>query len=98
MYYLFISSLVFVLCYFYFNVSATTENYAYLHTLSLHYALPISAQAGPVVVCHCIDCQRRTGAPFGAGVFYPAGDVGIAGTTTEFTRKDRKSTRLNSSH
>jgi hypothetical protein len=25
-----------------------------------------------VVACHCIDCQRRTGAPFGIGAYYPA--------------------------
>src|SRR3546814_16162296 len=30
---------------FFFNVTATTENYTYLHTLSLHAALPISPHA-----------------------------------------------------
>jgi hypothetical protein len=40
-----------------------------------------------VVACHCIDCQRRTGAPFGVGAFYPAGDVFVAGAAREFTRK-----------
>jgi hypothetical protein len=39
-----------------------------------------------VVACHCIDCQRRTGAPFGVGAFYPAEVVTISGTTKEFTR------------
>src|SRR3546814_7625601 len=29
---------------FFFNVTATTEIYTYLHTLSLHDALPISSQ------------------------------------------------------
>src|SRR3546814_8652393 len=33
--------------YFFFNAPATTEIYTYLHTLSLHYALPIS---GPTMV------------------------------------------------
>jgi hypothetical protein len=39
-----------------------------------------------VVVCHCLDCQRRTGAPFGAGAFYAEDTVAISGTAKEFTR------------
>ncbi|KRB23731.1 MULTISPECIES: GFA family protein [Mesorhizobium] len=39
-----------------------------------------------VVACHCLDCQRRTGAPFGVGAFYPADAVAISGTAKEFTR------------
>ena len=38
-----------------------------------------------VVACHCLDCQRRTGAPFGVGAYYPAEAVSISGTTREFT-------------
>lgn len=38
-----------------------------------------------VVACHCIDCQRRTGAPFGVGAYYPAEIVTISGTSKEFT-------------
>ena len=58
--------------------------------------LSLPAQAGPVVVCHCIDCQRRTGAPFGAGAFYPARDVVIAGVTTEFTRHAASGNKVSS--
>ena len=39
-----------------------------------------------VVACHCLDCQRRTGAPFGVGAFYPADAVAVSGTPKEFTR------------
>jgi hypothetical protein len=39
-----------------------------------------------VVACHCLDCQRRTGAPFGVGAFYAADAVAIPGTAKEFTR------------
>jgi len=39
-----------------------------------------------VVACHCIDCQRRTGAPFGVGAFYRAEAVTISGTATKFSR------------
>jgi hypothetical protein len=39
-----------------------------------------------VVACHCVDCQRRTGSPFGVGAFYPADTVTISGKFKEFTR------------
>lgn len=48
--------------------------------------LSLSAPSRRVVACHCLDCQRRTGAPFGVGAFYPAEAVNISGTPTEFTR------------
>src|SRR4029078_12341822 len=45
------------------------------------------ADATPVVVaCHCLDCQRRTGSPFGVGAYYPADRVRIAGAAKEFVR------------
>jgi hypothetical protein len=46
--------------------------------------------AGPskfVIACHCLDCQRRTGAPFGAGAFYAADAVAISGSPKVFTRE-----------
>jgi len=39
-----------------------------------------------VAACHCLDCQRRTGAPFGVGAFYPADAVVISGTPKQYTR------------
>ena len=39
-----------------------------------------------VVACHCLDCQRRTGAPFGVGAFYPVEAVAISGASKAFTR------------
>ena len=35
---------------------------------------------------NCLDCQRRTGAPFGVGAFYPVDAVAIFGTPKEFIR------------
>ena len=40
-----------------------------------------------VVACHCLDCQRRTGAPFGVGAFYPVDAVVISGAAKAFTRE-----------
>ena len=39
-----------------------------------------------VAACHCVACQRRTGAPFGVGAFYPAEAVAISGTPKEYVR------------
>ena len=51
-------------------------------------AVTLSLQGRPrlVAACHCIDCQRRTGAPFGVGAFYPAEAVTISGVAKEFAR------------
>ena len=38
-----------------------------------------------IVACHCVDCQRRTGAPFGVGAYYPADAVSILGNSKEFS-------------
>ncbi len=49
-------------------------------------ALSLPAPSRLVVACHCIDCQRRTGAPFGVGAFYPVDAIIISGAPKEFTR------------
>ncbi|MBV8766979.1 MAG: GFA family protein [Hyphomicrobiales bacterium] len=49
-------------------------------------ALSLRGPSKLVIACHCIDCQRRTGAPFGVGAFYPAEAVTISGNAKEFTR------------
>ena len=49
-------------------------------------ALSLPRPSKLVIACHCIDCQRRTGAPFSVGAFYPAEVVAISGTAKQFTR------------
>jgi hypothetical protein len=39
-----------------------------------------------IVMCHCIDCQKRSGSPFGAIAYYPAPAVSIAGQAREYSR------------
>jgi len=39
-----------------------------------------------VSVCHCLDCQRRTGSAFGVAVFYPDSVVSVSGNSTIYTR------------
>jgi hypothetical protein len=43
--------------------------------------------AEPMVsMCHCLDCQRRSGSQFGSIAYYPAEAVTIAGEAREFAR------------
>src|SRR2546430_6021610 len=73
------------LSFFFFNDTATTE----IYTLSLHDALPIS------------ETTLRGVRSGGNLVFRAAGEnatVRERGSLTSCSKKDRKSTRLNSSH
>jgi hypothetical protein len=38
------------------------------------------------VLCHCLDCQRRTGSPFGMIAYFPRDAVTVSGEPREFTR------------
>ncbi|WFU84364.1 GFA family protein [Bradyrhizobium sp. CIAT3101] len=49
-------------------------------------SLSLPGPTNRVAACHCIECQRRSGAPFGVGAFYPADTVTIFGTTKEYVR------------
>ena len=39
-----------------------------------------------VVACHCVDCQRRSGSPFGVLAYYAADQATIAGNVKRFER------------
>lgn len=39
-----------------------------------------------VVACHCMDCQRRSGSPFGVAAYYPKNYVHIIGENRQYTR------------
>ncbi len=50
--------------------------------------LQVSCQGEPEIVslCHCLDCQRRTGSAFGIVAFFPRDAVDAVGRTKTFTR------------
>src|SRR2546422_3645860 len=77
------STLHFTVSFFFFNDTATTE----IYTLSLHDALPISRELGPPP-------------PRAHPQFAPSRSRGRPGRASGSRRaiRDRKSTRLNSSH
>lgn len=39
-----------------------------------------------IVACHCTACQRRSGSPFGLGVYYPIEAVTLEGAARTWTR------------
>lgn len=38
------------------------------------------------IACHCLACQRRTGAPFGVLAYYQASQVSVQGETKSYKR------------
>src|SRR6516225_2965576 len=74
------------------DVRTSSTRYARCNCGSLTLSLP-EEPSKIVVACHCIDCQRRTGAPFGIGAYYPLRLSPFTGTLKEFTHaaaSDRK--------
>ena len=59
-------------------------------------SLQAEAVADPVfvVACHCIECQRRTGAPFGASAFFQKADVRTNGLSTTYVRDGQEGRKL----
>ncbi|MBZ9704555.1 MULTISPECIES: GFA family protein [unclassified Mesorhizobium] len=39
-----------------------------------------------ISLCHCLDCQRRTGSPFGIAAFFDADAIDIDGSSHIFRR------------
>jgi len=50
--------------------------------------LQLTAEGDPVriSVCHCLACQRRTGSAFGVQARFPAEQVRIEGSSSEYVR------------
>jgi hypothetical protein len=50
--------------------------------------LQAEADGDPIRIsmCHCYECQRRTGSAFGAQARFPEDQVRITGKATEYTR------------
>src|SRR5256885_10216920 len=80
--------------FFFFNDTATTE----IYTLSLHDALPISGQRGVVDAGDRPQQRRGHGQRDQGGAGEQGGQQPAPRHQREGRRRDRKSTRLNSSH
>jgi len=51
---------------------------------------------GIITLCHCGDCQRRSGSPFGVIAYFSKDAVSVHGTATEFERGTYSGNRLSS--
>ena|SRR5437899_1803599 len=40
-----------------------------------------------VSLCHCLECQKRTGSAFGLAAFFPRGAVETSGEARQFSRR-----------
>jgi hypothetical protein len=47
-----------------------------------------------VVACHCHECQRRTGAAFGVGVFFEKAQIRAEGASKVYTRDGQEGRKL----
>ena len=59
-------------------------------------ALSLPGPTNLVAACHCLECQRRSGAPFGVGAFYPMEAVKISGTPKEYVRSGESGGKVRS--
>jgi hypothetical protein len=50
--------------------------------------LRVTAYGEPVRIsmCHCLECQKRTGSVFGAQAWFESADVQVSGEASEFER------------
>jgi len=51
-------------------------------------ALSMTTDGEPqsVVACHCLDCQRRSGSPFGLGAYFAAEQTRVTGSPSVYAR------------
>src|SRR3712207_7787709 len=86
------------MCFFFFNDTATTE----IYTLSLHDALPISAEAALMLqaAAHDLASQRGDSLAFSVGIHLGEAIVGYIGTDSavEYTRSEEHTSELQSRH
>jgi hypothetical protein len=52
-------------------------------------SLKAEAEGDPAAVslCNCIECQRRTGSPFGVGAYYEANALKLSGPSSVYERE-----------
>ena len=49
--------------------------------------LRCTGEPAKVSLCHCLDCQRRTGSLFSVAVFFPRAEVALAAGTAKAFRR-----------
>jgi hypothetical protein len=46
----------------------------------------VTGEPAFVAACHCMECQRRTGSPFGVGTYFPKEQVRTEGLSKVYVR------------
>lgn len=70
-------------------VSGDTEEKSMTHVAKCHCGgveIICAGDPDPVIVCHCLLCQRRTGSLFQVAAWFKQDLVKIHGTTKKYTR------------
>jgi hypothetical protein len=58
------------------------------------FRVTVSAEPMLVNVCHCEDCQRRSGAPWSSAAYFPKDAVRLDGPNKIYTRTSDAGTRI----
>jgi hypothetical protein len=59
------------------------------------FSVIVSAEPMVVNVCHCRDCQRRSGVPWTSNAYFPRETVRLDGPNKTYTRTSNAGTRIN---
>jgi len=59
------------------------------------FSVVVSAEPVVVNVCHCRDCQRRSGVPWTSNAYFPRETVRLNGPNNIYTRTSNAGTRIN---
>ena len=59
------------------------------------FSVTVSVEPTVVNVCHCRDCQRRSGVPWTSNAYFPRGNVRLDGPNNIYTRTSNAGTRIN---
>jgi hypothetical protein len=59
-------------------------------------ALNVEAEGEPIAViaCHCRECQRRTGSPFGVGAYFDKRQIRASGRSRVYQRDGQEGRKL----
>jgi hypothetical protein len=59
------------------------------------FSVIVTSEPTMVNVCHCRDCQRRSGVPWTSNAYFPKEHVHLDGPNKIYTRASNAATRIN---
>ena len=58
------------------------------------FSVTVSTEPTVVNICHCRDCQRRSGVPWTSNAYFPKESVRLSGPNNVYTRTSNAGTRF----